>query len=235
VTDKPIKVLMIEDNLPDVLLVREMLKEVRVPRFDLCVADQLASGIERLRQDHHDIVILDLGLPDSQGLDTLRELSRQFPNVPILVMTGLADEDAAIKAVQEGAQDYVLKGTTDGKLFARSLRYAIERKLILDERDMLIGQLQEAIDSIKVLKQMVPICSYCKKIRNDEGFWEQLEAYVTEHTGSVFSHGICVECEKKVREETEEELRKGERESGRAGERESGRAGERESGRAGER
>jgi DNA-binding response OmpR family regulator len=218
-TAKPIKVLMIEDNIADVLLVREMLKEARAPRFDLCVADQLASGIERLRQDHHDVVILDLGLPDSQGLDSLRELYRQFPNVPILVMTGLAEEDAAIKAVQEGAQDYVLKGATDGKLFARNIRYAIERKQILDERDMLIVQLQEALGNIKTLKQMVPICSYCKKIRNDEGFWEQLEAYVTEHTGSVFSHGICVECGKKAREETEEELRKvkrGERESWRA-------------------
>jgi hypothetical protein len=110
--------------------------------------------------------------------------------------------------VQEGAQDYVLKGATDGKLFARNLRYAIERKQILDERDLLIVQLQEALGNIKRLKEMVLICSYCKKIRNDDGFWEQFEAYVTEHTGSVFSHGICVECAKKVSEENEEVLGK---------------------------
>jgi DNA-binding NarL/FixJ family response regulator len=207
-TAEPIKVLMIEDNISDVLLVREMLKEARVPRFDLCVADRLESGIERLGQDHYDVVILDLGLPDSQGLESLRELCRRFPNVPILVMTGLAEGDVGIKAVQEGAQDYVLKGATDGKLFARNIRYAIERKQILDERDLLIVQLQEALGNIKRLKEMVLICSYCKKIRNDDGFWEQFEAYVTEHTGSVFSHGICVECAKKVSEENEEVLGK---------------------------
>ncbi len=207
-TVTPVKVLMIEDNIADVLLAREMLKDSFAGRFDFSNADRLASGIERLRQDHYDVVILDLGLPDSQGLDTLRELSRQFPNVPILVMTGHGEEDAGIKAVQEGAQDYVLKGITDGKLLARNLRFAIERKQILDERDMLIVQLREALANIKVLKQLVPICSWCKKIRNDEGFWQQLESYVTEHTGSEFSHGICVECEKKVLEETEEEFRK---------------------------
>ena len=202
-----IKVLLIEDNPGDVLLVREMLKEAGAPRFDLCVADRFASGIERLRQDRYDVVILDLGLPDSQGLDSLRELHRQVPKVPVLVMTGLADEDTGIKAVQEGAQDYVLKGTTDGKSLARNIRYAIGRKQILDERDMLIVQLQEALGNIRTLKRMVPICSWCKKIRDDEGYWRQLEAYVTEQTGSVFSHGCCVECEKKVLYEFQEDLK----------------------------
>jgi DNA-binding response OmpR family regulator len=210
VTVDPIKVLMIEDNIADAALVREMLKEARAQRFDLCVEDRLASGIERLRQDRYDVVVLDLGLPDSQGLDSLRELYRQFPKVPILIMTGLTEEAAAIEAVREGAQDYLVKGATGGELFARNIRYAIERKQILDERDMLIVQLREAMANIKTLKGLVPICSYCKKIRNDDGFWEQLEAYVTEHTGALFSHGICVECAGKFREESEEEFGKGE-------------------------
>jgi len=147
---KTIKILLIEDNPADVLLVREMLRDACDIRFDLHDADRLASGIERLRQDHYDVVIMDLGLPDSQGLDSFRDLHRQGSKVPILVMTGLADEDAGIKAVQEGAQDYVLKGTTDGKLLARNIRYAIERKQILDERDMLVAQLQEALGNIRM-------------------------------------------------------------------------------------
>ncbi len=208
-TAKPIKILMIEDNIADVRLAREMLQEAFATEFEFSIADRLGTGIELLRHDHYDIVILDLGLPDSQGLESLRELCRQFPKVPVLVMTGLAEDDVGIIAVKEGAQDYVMKGETDGKLFARNIRYSIERKQILDERDMLIAQLQDALENIKTLKGMVPICAYCKKIRNDKGFWEQIEAYVTEHTGAEFSHGICDECHKKILQDLEKDVGSG--------------------------
>ena len=209
---KIIKVLLIEDNPGDTRLLREMLKEATDSLFEVEAADRLASGLDYLKSNPVDAVILDLGLPDSQGLDSFREIYRQSPKVPVLVMTGLADETIGMQAVQEGAQDYLLKGTVEGKLLARIIRFAIERKQILDERDSLITRLKEALSEIRTLSGFLPICAWCKKIRDDKGYWTQVEAYVTAHTDTVFSHGICPECEKKVYKEFVEDNKKGQSE-----------------------
>ena len=90
--------------------------------------DLLSSGLQRLAEGGADLVLLDLGLPDSQGLDTYSKTQSQFPSVPIVVLSGLLDEAVAIKAVRAGAQDYLVKGQIEGNLLFRSIRYAIERK-----------------------------------------------------------------------------------------------------------
>jgi len=204
-----LRILLIEDNPGDVRLLCEMLKEATDIRFEVENADRLALGLDCLKHNPVDAVILDLGLPDSQGLDSFRAIYKQSPKVPVLVMTGFADETTGILAVQEGAQDYLIKGTVDGKLLSRIIRFAIERRQILDERDRLIEQLRDALSKIKTLKGLVPICSYCKKIRNDKGFWEQLEAYVSEHTEAEFSHGMCQECATKVYAEFMKDMKSG--------------------------
>ena len=131
---KQIKVLLIEDNPGDVRLIREMLRDAGATQFELEHADQLSSGLERLAERKFDLLLLDLGLPDSQGLYTLTETIAQAPELPIVVLTGLADEMAGIKAVQEGAQDYLLKGQLSGSLLMRAMRYALERKRMEDEQ-----------------------------------------------------------------------------------------------------
>jgi PAS domain-containing protein len=85
-------------------------------------------GLERLVEGGIDVVLLDLGLPDSRGLETLNRAHTQAPEVPIVVLTGLADETVGVKAVQEGAQDYLVKGQVDGDVLVRAIRYGIERK-----------------------------------------------------------------------------------------------------------
>ena len=126
--DKHIKVLLIEDNPGDVRLIREILAEVRGARFDLECADRLSAGLERLAAGGIDVILLDLGLPDSQGFDTFSKVYAQSPQAPILLLTGLDDEALAVQAVQQGAQDYLVKGQVDGNLLVRAMRYAIERK-----------------------------------------------------------------------------------------------------------
>lgn len=202
--NRTLSILLIEDNPGDARLIEEMLKDASDIGFYIRTAGRLASGIECLKTDRFDIIILDLGLPDSRGLESFRGIYEHGRNIPILVMTGLADETIGMQAVQEGAQDYLLKGTISGKLLIRIIRFAVERKRILDERDALIEQLKDALGKIKTLKGLVPICSYCKKIRNDKGYWEQLEAYVSKHTEAEFTHGICKECAKKVYADLEE-------------------------------
>jgi len=126
--DKAIKVLLIEDNPGDVCLIREMLAEVRGVRFDLECADRLSTGLERLAEGGIDVILLDLGLPDSLGFDTFTTVYAQAPEAPIIVLTGLDDEALAVQAVRAGAQDYLVKGQVDGDLLVRAVRYAIERK-----------------------------------------------------------------------------------------------------------
>jgi PAS domain S-box-containing protein/putative nucleotidyltransferase with HDIG domain len=126
--DTPINVLLIEDNPGDARLIQEMLAEGGKARFALECADCLLEGLGRLAANNIEVVLLDLGLPDSQGFDTFVKAYAQAPRMPILVLSGLDDEELAIKTVQEGAQDYLVKGQINSDLLVRAIRYAIERK-----------------------------------------------------------------------------------------------------------
>jgi PAS domain S-box-containing protein len=124
----PLKILLIEDNPGDARLLQEMLVEIKNPSFELDWVDRLSAGLEHLKQQSVDAVLLDLSLPDSKGLDTFTKVQAQAPHVPITVLSGLDDTSLAIRAVREGAQDYLIKGEVDGNLLSRAIRYAIERK-----------------------------------------------------------------------------------------------------------
>jgi len=126
----PIKVLLIEDNPGDARLIAEMLDSARAKglAFELTWAKDLPSGLERLRIDGADVVLLDLGLPGSSGLETLRLLFAQGRKVPTLVvLSGLTDEEVAVQALLSGAQDYLVKGQVDSATLLRAIRYAIGR------------------------------------------------------------------------------------------------------------
>jgi DNA-binding response OmpR family regulator len=124
-----VRVLLIEDSPGDSRLIQTVLEDTRIAEFVLDRVDGLAVGLERLAAGGVDVVLLDLGLPDSTGLETFLRLQARASWIPIVVMSGLEDEEVALLAVQQGAQDYLLKRdllVTD--LVARSLCYAIERK-----------------------------------------------------------------------------------------------------------
>jgi Flp pilus assembly CpaE family ATPase len=123
------RILLVEDNAGDARLTRESLATQKVDKFTIVHVVSLAAACLRLREGHFDAVLLDLSLPDAHGPDTLSSLRQQAPSIPIVVLTGLADEATAIRAVKEGAQDYLVKGETDGSTLARRLRFAIERHL----------------------------------------------------------------------------------------------------------
>jgi len=142
-----IKVLLIEDNPGDARLIREMLKEKSYVTFDLVCADRLKAGVEQLTQGDIDLILLDLGLPDSNGLDTFVKLYTREPNLPIIVLTGLDDEKLGLEAVIMGAQDYLVKSQVSGNLLIPAARYAIERKKMVAKIEQL-NALLEAISSI---------------------------------------------------------------------------------------
>lgn len=125
---QPIKVLLIEDNPGDARLIREYLGETPGTPFEMDWVDSLSEGLKHI--DGKDAALLDLTLPDSMGLDTFKQLHSQAPTLPIIVFTGYDDDSLALKALQDGAQDYLVKDQVSGHLLARSIRYAIERKRI---------------------------------------------------------------------------------------------------------
>ena len=149
-TINQIKILLIEDNPGDVRLIREMLKEKSYVSFDLICADRLKTGMEQLGQGDIDLILLDLGLPDSSGLDTFAKLYAKEPSLPIIVLTGLDDEQLGLEAVIMGAQDYLLKNRVSGNLLIPAVRYAIERKKMVAKIEQLNASL-EAICSINRL------------------------------------------------------------------------------------
>jgi signal transduction histidine kinase/CheY-like chemotaxis protein len=123
-----IRILLIEDNPGDARLLHETLSEGTGAPFELAWVERLSEGLERLTQDNVELVLLDLTLPDSRGYDTFATLQTRAPHTPIIVLSGLADEELAVRAVREGAQDYLVKGHIDSGLLIRAIWYAIERK-----------------------------------------------------------------------------------------------------------
>lgn len=156
--NKKIQTLMIEDNPADMRLIREMIKEDARGIIELQHAETLAAGIEMLSKADFIAVLLDLGLPDSKGLNTLATMRKRFPDLPIVILTGLSDDDVGIEAVRQGAQDYLIKGQIDANKIYSSLRYAAERKkLELQLKESLEQQreiVRGAVDALVKVTEM---------------------------------------------------------------------------------
>ncbi len=125
-----LRVLAVEDNPGDAILVREMLRDADPLGFELVHSPTLAAGIDVMLDLEPDCVLLDLSLPDAQGLDALAQIRSVALDVPVIVLSGRSDERMAVRAVQEGAQDYLIKGQVDARLLARAINYAVERKRV---------------------------------------------------------------------------------------------------------
>ena len=146
-SDKTIKVLLVEDNPGDASLVQEMLAEVKDGGFGLALAEQLSTGLERLAAGGIDLVLLDLSLPDSQGLDAFAKAYAKAPQVPIILLTNLDDEALELEAVHTGAQDCLVKGQVDSNLLVRAIRFAIERKRAEEARLDAAGEEEQDVQT----------------------------------------------------------------------------------------
>ena len=151
--NKPVKiigVLLFEDNPGDAGLLEEILEESN-NLYELKVVESLEEGWDVLNNGHFDIILLDLGLPDSDGINTLIDVNKISPNTPIIVLTGLSDEELGILAMKRGAQDYLIKKEIDGKLLKRSIRYAIERKKSEKQYLTLFNSIDEGFCTVDVI------------------------------------------------------------------------------------
>ena len=148
-----VNVLLIEDNPGDARLIREMLADSKGAVFDMELADRLSTGLAHLAGGNgdFDVILLDLSLPDSSGIDTFVRTGAQAKNVPIVVLTGLYDTELAILAVQNGAQDYLVKGQVNSEIVVRAIRYAIER----NRAEAHIKHLNSVLKAIRNVNQLI--------------------------------------------------------------------------------
>lgn len=168
---KSLDILLIEDNPADAVLLEESL---RFQPIAFESASSLADGLSLAHLHRFDAVLLDLGLPDSSGLDTISRASSALQAVPIIVLTGMEDEDIAIKAVARGAQDYLVKGQVDDRSILRTIRYAIERKNGQDalrrERDFVSAVLDTAGSLVFVLDREGRIVRFNRACEESTGY-----------------------------------------------------------------
>jgi len=133
---EPLQVLLVEDNAGDARLLREMFKE-QASGFELTHLLRMSEAVAHLAKGGVDIILLDMGLPDGHGLDTVRRARAVAPGIPVIVLTGLDDEALAAEAMKEGAQDYLIKGQIENRALPRALRHAIERYRLQQETELL--------------------------------------------------------------------------------------------------
>ena len=186
-----ITVLILEDNLDDFLLLKDVLESSEEIEAKIFHETRLQHAISVAKNIVIDVAIIDLSLPDSLGLNTYISFHEKYPSMPTIIMTGAKDHEMAFVAVQKGAQDYLFKGEPSSTAIIRTIRYAIERQRLMTE-------IKQALDHINKLQGMLPICSACKNIRDDAGYWSRIESYISEHSEIKFTHSICPDCAKKL-------------------------------------
>jgi len=178
-------ILLIEDNPGDEKLIRTYLSEFQDINIDSSAT--LANALSLLQNNNYQAILLDLNLPDSDGVNTLVKILVNFPEYPVVVLTGYDEASLGIISIQAGAQDYLNKQHLSGQLIMHCLRYAMERH-------KLVNRLKQSLREIDRLRGLLPICMDCKKIRDDKGYWSQIDQYISERSNVRFSHSLCPEC-----------------------------------------
>jgi len=192
-------ILIIDDNPANLGLLFDYLES---KGFKVLVDTDAELALKAVTQTQPDIILLDILMPGADGFEICRRLKTNFKtcHIPVIFMTALTDSADEIKGLELGAVDYITKPLNVEKVLARVTTHLTIRSLQkqlqekndkLEERN---NQLQEALDKIKTLKGLLPICTNCKKIRDDEGYWNQLEKFISSRSDVLFTHGLCPDC-----------------------------------------
>lgn len=196
--DKRPTILVVDDEPINLHFMSSALKG----EYDIVTASNGHDAISQIKVLMPDLVLLDVMMPDIDGFEVciIIKSDKSFADIPIIFLTALETHDGQLRGLNFGGIDYLTK-PVDLELLKLRVRNHIESKqrndLVKEQRDLLARQKEEletALARVKQLEGIIPICSYCKKIRDDQKSWHQLETYISNHSEAVFSHGMCPEC-----------------------------------------
>lgn len=195
------RVLLIEDESGHAELICRAFADSS-EQYTVIVTRNLKEAKSEIDNHAPNIALVDNGLPDGQGVALVPVYKDYFP---IVILTSHGGEELAVQALKSGAMDYVVKSPEAFDSMPHAVERTLrewqliqERKQAELEKEKLISELQDALAKVKKLSGLIPICSSCKKIRDDKGYWNQLEKYLLEHSDATLSHGLCPDCAKKL-------------------------------------
>jgi len=200
-----VKILLAEDDPVFALLLRQLLQT----DYEVSLARDGAEAWEALvAEDAPQLAVLDWLMPQMDGIEVCRRVRRrpEMASTYLILLTSRDHIKDILAGFAAGADDYLFKPCDPEELRARVRvgRRVVELQSALEAH---VAQLQQALASVRQLQGLLPICSYCKRIRNDENYWEQLETYVSEHSEASFSHGICPNCYQSIMKPQIESIR----------------------------
>lgn len=212
---KQFKVLVVDDDNDILFLSTSILSRAG---YEVLEATTGKECLATVRVHHPDLVLLDVMLPDMTGIDVCRQIKNDkgLQDTFVILTSGIqTSSERQAEGLNIGADGYIARPISNKELLARvqageRIKRA-EDALKEKEREQrkLVSQLTDALAEIKTLKGFIPICASCKKIRDDDGYWNQLEAYISKHTDAVFSHGLCPDCAEQYRAEMRKLSKKG--------------------------
>ncbi|MCD4796506.1 MAG: response regulator [Candidatus Cloacimonetes bacterium] len=195
-SSKP-EILIVDDRVENLIALETLLSDFNVAFI------RALSGNEALEKTlTHDfaLMLIDVQMPEMDGFETvsfIRNINKS-KHIPIIFVSAIYSEDFyKIKGVEAGAVDFITKPIIPELLIGK-VKIFLELHKQKIERERLISELKEALNNIKTLKGLLPICASCKKIRDDKGYWSEVESYISLHSDVAFSHGICPDCMKKL-------------------------------------
>lgn len=205
-------ILIVDDSAETLLLLRSILLTGGYKDKDLLTVGSAAEAFKHLGMDDSagdaagvDLILMDIQMPEINGIEACRRIKEveRLRDIPIIMVTAVAQRDKLQLAFAAGAMDYINKPVNKVELRTRvgsalKLKHEMDsRKAREQELRKRTEELEQALREVKVLRGFIPICASCKKIRNDQGYWQLVEAYIREHSEAEFSHGICPDCIKK--------------------------------------
>lgn len=202
---KPL-ILIVDDVPENIQVIASVLSN------DYCEISAATGGEQALKLitgTTPDLILLDIMMQGMDGFEVCRRLKKnpETSNIPVIFLTAMTETDDIVKGFELGAVDYVTKPFKTAEMLSR-VRTHLKLKRALDAEKELAASLKEALAQVKQLSGIIPICSNCKNIRSDDGYWQQVEQYIREHSTVMFSHGICPDCVKKLYPEMADKILK---------------------------
>jgi DNA-binding response OmpR family regulator len=196
--------ILIVDDLPRNLQVLAVLLDKAGYRVSMAMDG--AQALAMVAREAPDLILLDVMMPGMDGLEVCRRLKvdEATRGIPVIFLTAKAELEDLQEGFKIGAVDYLTKPFRGGELLARVATHVSLRQALLRERE-LRRSLEESLAQVRTLSGLLPICAKCKKIRDDNGYWNQIETYLSAHAPVDFTHGICPECSREMYPEMEEE------------------------------